>query len=106
MPGEFRRRTIIISFQDWNKILVATDIKIIARWKQLWQDGWQQRTRTDISREQDGSSHDKTNGWTVAATVPESSRAAVKLRVNYFDIFYLVQDIKFIIINPLTPNDL
>ena len=42
--SEIRRPVIVICFQHWSKILVATYLKMMARWKQVWHDDWWHRT--------------------------------------------------------------
>lgn len=44
-------QVMVICFQRWSKILVTANLKVIVRWKQLWHNGWQHRTPTDINRE-------------------------------------------------------
>jgi len=36
----FAQEFIIIHFQHLHKLLDATDLNMIARWKLLWQNGW------------------------------------------------------------------
>jgi hypothetical protein len=45
-----RHRTLVSRLQLWYKILAATILKMIARWKHLWHNGWRHSTRNSNSR--------------------------------------------------------
>jgi len=41
----------ITYFQRRNKVLAATDLKVIVWWEQMFHDGWLQTQRTSIKKD-------------------------------------------------------
>jgi hypothetical protein len=80
--GHSAARRINHSYQHYSNILAATHLKITAKWKPLWYNGSQQRTRTSINRGYRSSFYNKINSRTVVGTMWRSGGIALLLNMD------------------------